>query len=138
MALFDRSRRRTSPAANGSEPDVPGESSRQQALTHNGHHHCARCTAWATAALVRNYAPRQENCAFASPRPEKSQRDKCAKSCASGGVLDWTVIGLAVLAIVLLVAQIAQAEDKLAGESFRDLLTDGQPCPDCPEMMVIP
>jgi formylglycine-generating enzyme required for sulfatase activity len=42
------------------------------------------------------------------------------------------------LAIVLLMAKIANAEDKLAGESFRDRLSDGQPCPDCPEMMVIP
>src|SRR5262245_54618755 len=57
---------------------------------------------------------------------------------ASSEVPNRTAIGLAVLVIVLLVAQMAQAEDKLAGESFRDRLSDGQPCPDCPEMVVIP
>jgi formylglycine-generating enzyme required for sulfatase activity len=30
------------------------------------------------------------------------------------------------------------AQDKNPGENFRDRLATGQPCPDCPEMVVIP
>ena len=39
MALFDRSRRRTSSAAIGSEPDVADGSSQQQVLTQLRHWH---------------------------------------------------------------------------------------------------
>jgi len=35
-------------------------------------------------------------------------------------------------------AHAAEAEEKASGESFRDRLANGQPCPDCPEMVVIP
>jgi formylglycine-generating enzyme required for sulfatase activity len=40
--------------------------------------------------------------------------------------------------VVLFAARIAQAEERMPGESFRDRLADGRPCGDCPEMMVIP
>jgi formylglycine-generating enzyme required for sulfatase activity len=45
---------------------------------------------------------------------------------------------VAVGGIMLVAPPVAHAEEKQPGESFRDRLVDGQPCPDCPEMIVIP
>jgi formylglycine-generating enzyme required for sulfatase activity len=43
-----------------------------------------------------------------------------------------------VYVVMLAMAHVADAGSKASGESFRDRLANGQPCPDCPEMVVIP
>ena len=50
-----------------------------------------------------------------------------------------TLLARAVVCVAsLAIAHAAEAEEKASGESFRDRLANGQPCPDCPEMVVIP
>jgi formylglycine-generating enzyme required for sulfatase activity len=147
LALSGRTPAVRVPAALGRKPDEVPRPTLGLFMTHNGHY-CAvrslqkfgvipRCTAWRRQRFGIG-AMRREKGTLLHHGLRNRRVAGVPSASAGGGVLNWTFIGLAVLAIALLVAQMAQAEDKLAGESFRDRLSDGQACLDCPEMVVIP